>query len=49
MLFRKALIQEVKKTFSDVGADLLAIQGVKADYLFVSVVRFPLFFSCSIF
>ena len=33
----------------NVGADLLAIWGVKTDDLSVSVILFPLFFWCSIF
>ena len=49
MLFTKILIQEVKKTFSNVGADLLATQGIKPDYLPVSVILFPMFSSCSTF
>ena len=48
MLFRKALIQEVKKTFSNVGADLLAILGVESDYLSVLVICFSLFF-CALY
>ena len=36
MLFRKMLIQAFKKTFSNVGADLLAIRNIKPDYLTVS-------------
>ena len=45
MLFRKMLIQDVKKMLSNVGADLLAIRGVEPDYLSVSVILFLLFFS----
>ena len=37
MLFRKMLIEELKKTFNNVGADLLAIQRIKPTYLSVSV------------
>ena len=35
--------------FSIVGVDLLAIWGMKPDYLSVSVILIPLFFSRSIF
>ena len=49
MLFREKLIQKVKETFSNVGADLLAIRGVERDYPSVSVILFPLFFLRSIF
>ena len=40
MLFRKMLIQEVKKIFSNVGADLLAMWRVKPDYLLVLIILF---------
>ena len=49
MLFRKMLIQELKKTFSIVGADLLAIRRIKPDYLSVSVTLFLMFSLRSIF
>ena len=49
MLFRKMLIPEVKKTFSNVGADLLAKRGVEPDFLSVSVILFHLLFLRSIF
>ena len=49
MLFRKMLIQELKKTFSIVGADLLAIRRIKPDYLSVSVTVFLMFSFRSIF
>ena len=49
MLFRKMLTQEIKKTFSKVDADLLAIRGVKPDYLSVSVILSPLFSLRSVF
>ena len=49
MLFRKMLIQELKKTFSIVGADLLAIRRIKPDYLSVSVTLFLMLSLRSIF
>ena len=42
-------MQEVNKTFSNVGTDLLAIRRLKLDYLSVSIILFRLFFSCSVF
>ena len=48
MLFRKMLVQDAKKTFSNVSADLLAIPGVEQDYLSVSFILFSLFLSRSL-
>ena len=48
MLFRKILIQEAKKTFSNISADLLAIPGVEPDHLSVSFILFSLLLSRSL-
>ena len=38
------LIQRVRKTFSNVGADLFAIRRIKPDYLSVSVISVSVFY-----